>query len=220
MEATGAPEKDRFVPAAGRKNLQAIYDPVVSLTMREDRFRSELVDLVFAGSPSPNPVVADVGAGTGTLAITLAGRGAEVHAFDGDPHALNTARAKDGAVGVVFTEALAGNLPLADASVDAVVMSLLLHHLSPTAKDEALAEARRVLRPSGHIHIADWGKPGDRLMRASFFALQLIDGFVNTKEHAEGKLHSRIEKAGFSGLVVHDRLRTAWGLLEIMSADA
>lgn len=108
-------------------------------------------------------------------------------------------------------------LPVDSASVDVVTASLLLHPLPPPLKLAALAESRRVLRPGGRIVIADWGRPHDPLMRAGFLALQLLDGFENTRDHAAGPLPSLIRQAGFSLVKVERRWRTVWGSLELIS---
>jgi ubiquinone/menaquinone biosynthesis C-methylase UbiE len=122
--------------------------------------------------------ILDLGTGTGTLAIALAAArpDAAVIAVDGDPQALALARRKRGADRVQWREGLAGELTLEDADVDAAVMSLLLHHLERAAKRRALRDVRRVLRPSGRLFVADWGRPHDPIMRAAFAVLQLIDG--------------------------------------------
>ena len=44
-------------------------------------------------------------------------------------------------------------LPLADASLDAAVLMLVLHHVADPLR--ALRDVRRVLRPSGRLLIAD-----------------------------------------------------------------
>ena len=49
-----------------------------------------------------------------------------------------------------FVAATAEAIPLADASIDLVFVSMVYHHLRP---DAALAEVRRVLRPGGHVMI-------------------------------------------------------------------
>ena len=121
------------------------------------------------------------------------------------------AQAKPGAAAVEWKQGLAGALPLADGSCDRVAMSLLLHHLDADGKRAALAEAHRVLRPGGSLHIADWGKPQDPLMRAGLFTLALFDGFDGIRDHAAGRLPFFIEGAGFAEVRRHDRLRTASG---------
>jgi ubiquinone/menaquinone biosynthesis C-methylase UbiE len=211
--------EDRYVTATGLRGLTRFYDSIVALTMREQLFRGRLSTQVLTGFPAAGRI-ADVGAGTGTLAIALAtaAPGAEVVAIDGDPEALAIAAAKDGAAAVGWKQGLAGELPLADGSCDRVAMSLLLHHLDATGKRAALAEARRVLRPGGRLHIADWGKPQDPLMRAGLFTLAIFDGFDGIRDHAAGRLPSFVEDAGFDAVIRHDRLRTAWGSLELLSA--
>lgn len=214
---TNQPEP--YVPAAGRERLTALYDPVVAWTMREKTFRGRLTEQVMAGAAAgPRLSVVDVGGGTGTLAIALAARGAAVTVIDGDARILRRAKAKPGAQAATFICALAGELPLATASADRVVMSLLLHHLTPDQKDRALAEARRVLRPGGRLHIADWGRPQGLITRMGFRGLQLLDGAENTREHGAGLLPARIASAGFAAVTTLDRLRTPWGTLELICA--
>jgi SAM-dependent methyltransferase len=208
---------ERYVPAAGRRALTRLYDPAVALTMREATFRGRLRDQVLDGLAAGGSV-ADVGCGTGTLAIALAASGARVIGVDGDPEVLALAQAKPGADAVQWRKGLATALPLAGATVDRVVMSLLLHHLDAGAKRAALAEAVRVLRPGGRLHVADWGRPRDPLMRAAAWALARIDGPEGLREHLAGDVPVLLADAGFVAVGVHDRLRTAWGSLELLSA--
>jgi ubiquinone/menaquinone biosynthesis C-methylase UbiE len=213
-----------YVPAAGRAPL-ALYDPVVALVMRERTFRGRLLEQVLADGPA---VVADVGCGTGTFALALAraagrgdgrgGRAGTIVAIDGDPAALARARAKAGDDAVDWRAGLADALPLGDGSVDRVVLSLVLHHLSPATQQAALHEAQRVLRPGGRVHVADWGPPRDPAMRVAFRALQLLDGVENTAPLGAGRLPELLREAGFGDVRLHDRLRTGAGVLELRSA--
>ena len=215
-----APERQRrYVPAAGRRAFTRLYDPVVALTTRERRFRALLREQVTTDLP-PRGVVVDVGCGTGTFAIALAGArpDAVITGVDGDPGILGLARRKPGAQAVTWRHGLAHDLPLADASADAAVMSLLLHHLSNAGKRRALAETVRVLRPGGVLHIADWGPPHDPLMRAAFLLLQSLDGFENTRDHATGRLPAYLRAAGLRHVVTRARFRTLWGSLEVLQA--
>jgi ubiquinone/menaquinone biosynthesis C-methylase UbiE len=211
--------EDRYVTATGLRGLTRFYDAIVAATMREQLFRGRLARQVLADLPT-EARIADVGAGTGTFAIGLAAAApaATVVAIDGDPEVLALARAKDGAAAVEWEQGLAGELPLAGGSCDRVTMSLLLHHLDADGKRAALAEAHRVLRPGGSLHIADWGKPQDPLMRAGLFTLAIFDGFDGIRDHAAGRLPLFIEDAGFADVRRHDRLRTAWGSLELLDA--
>lgn len=207
-----------FTPAAGRHGLTALYDPVVALSMRERRFRSRLVAQVAAGDPA---AVLEIGCGTGSLTARIARAlpDASITALDPDADALSRARAKATATGASWQEGTATQLPIADESFDRVVASLVLHHLTDTEKRSALAEAHRVLRPGGRLHVADWGAPRDALMKVAFLALRTLDGFERTRAHARGELPSLIAQAGFSDVRVRDRLRTGWGTLELLSAE-
>jgi ubiquinone/menaquinone biosynthesis C-methylase UbiE len=211
--------EDRYVTATGLSGLTRFYDSIVAVTMREQLFRDRLTQQVLADLPA-GARIADVGAGTGTFAIGLAAAApaAEVVGIDGDPEILALARAKQGAAAVEWKQGLTNALPLADRSCDRVAMSLLLHHLDADGKRAALAEAHRVLRDGGRLHIADWGKPQDPLMRAGLFTLAIFDGFDGIRDHAAGRLPRFVEDARFGEVRRHDRLRTAWGSLELLSA--
>jgi len=196
-----------------------LYDRSIALTMREDRWRPLLVRQLSAALPTDGRIV-DVGAGTGTLALAVAAARPDVEtlAFDGDPEALRLARAKPGASQVDWRPGLAGELDLADDAADAVVISLVLHHLAPAAKRRTLRDVRRVLRPGGQLHVADWGRPTTPLLRAGFLALQLTDGFEGTRDHAGGRLPNFLREAGFEDVRRYRRLRTVWGSFELLGA--
>jgi ubiquinone/menaquinone biosynthesis C-methylase UbiE len=206
-----------FVPAAGRRGPMALYDPVVALTMRERTFRSRLVAQVAAGEPA---AVLEIGCGTGSLTRRLARAlpTASITGIDPDGNALARAHVKLATNRVDLRAGTAAELPMQDQTFDRVVVSLMLHHLTTAEKRAALAEMHRVLRPGGHLHIADWGAPQDLAMRCAFLALRVLDGFERTRAHARGELPALVEDAGFRDVECRDRLRTGWGTLELLSA--
>lgn len=210
-----------YVTAAGRFGFTGRYDASIAVTMREARWRPVLCDRLLAGVPAGGRVL-DVGAGTGTLSIALAAARPDVRVMgvDGDPEILALARAKPGAQAVCFEHGLAGQLELPDSSVDTAAMSLVLHHLAPDAKHRALVDLARVLRPGGELHVADWGRPATPLLRVAFLALQLIDGFPGTRDHAAGRLPAILRAAGFDDVCRYGCLRTVWGTLELLRACA
>jgi len=209
-----------YIPAARWRSLNAVYDPFIRLTMRERTFRGALLARILDG-PEAHDVL-DVGCGTGTFVIQLARAlpRAEVTGLDADEDILARARAKaEGAgaeVGLVCGRADA--LPFPDDSFDRVATSLVFHHLEPSVKRTALSEARRVLRPGCWLHIADWGRPHDLLMRIAFFSVRALDGFSNTRDNVEGRLAALAAEAGFASAEVTGRLRTAFGTLEYVDA--
>jgi ubiquinone/menaquinone biosynthesis C-methylase UbiE len=212
---------DRYVPAAGRALFTPLYDAVNAVTMRQGRWRPRLVERALDGAA---PVrILDLGCGTGAMALALAraAPSATVIGVDGDPDVLERSRAKAHAEGIELElhEALADRLPIPDANVQCVVSTLMFHHLTLSTKRDALAEARRVLEPGGRLLICDVGRAGDPVMRAAFFAVQLLDGFANTRPHARGELPGIVSRAGFSAVTVFGRYRTGAGTLELIEAE-
>jgi SAM-dependent methyltransferase len=216
---TDVTSEPRYIPAARWRVFTRVYDPVLAVTLRERRFRGLMARRVSADLPEDGAAV-DVGCGTGTFAIALASQrpDARLTGVDGDPEILGLARGKPGAGAIEWREGLAQSLPLAESSADVVTMSLVLHHLLPEEKREALAEARRVLKPGGRFHIADWGKPHDPLISALFFVAQAIDGFDRTRDHRAGRVPELITEAGFDSVERYGRFRTAFGSLDLWTA--
>ncbi len=99
----------------------------------------------------------DLGAGTGKLTALLAGLGAEVTAVEPDPAMLAELRR-----GLPSVRALAGSaeqIPLPDASVDAVLCGQALHWFDLS---RALPEIARVLVPGGTLG-GLWNSDDDRV---------------------------------------------------------
>ncbi len=102
----------------------------------------------------------DLGAGTGKLTATLVGLGAEVTAVEPDPGMLAELRRNPIFPGSV--EALRGSaeqIPLADASADAVLAGQAMHWFD---LDRAIPEIARVLSPGG-VLAALWNVDDDRI---------------------------------------------------------
>ena len=211
----------RYVPAARWRVFTRIYDPVLALTMREKRFRGEMLRRVEADLPEGGTAV-DVGCGTGTFALALKERrpDARVVGVDGDAEILALAQAKPGATEIEWREGLAQELPVEAGGADVVTISLVLHHLLPEDKRKGLREMKRIIRPGGRLHVADWGRPTDPLMSGAFFVAQAIDGFDRTADHRAGRLPAFVEAAGFDAVERYGRVRTGFGVVELLTAEA
>ncbi len=129
----------------------------VSLTERSRSFGAVAADYAehrpgyptaavdWALAPAPGLDVLDLGAGTGKLTEALVARpGVRVTAVDPDPAMLAQLRLRLPDVDAL--EGSAENIPLPDASVDAVLAGTALHWFD---LDRALPEITRVLRPGG-----------------------------------------------------------------------
>ena len=209
-----------FIPALRFKALTRYFDAVVARTLKEDRFRGLLLDRARIG---PGHRVVDVGCGTGTLAVMLKRRLPRAHVIGLDPDgaALAIAEEKAACAGVEidFRQTFAWEAGLEEGSIDRVLSSLVLHHLTPQEKRRTLECARRWLCPAGELHIADWGKAQSPLMRAAFLGVQLLDGFATTQENVRAGLVPCIQDAGFGGVEETHRERTLFGTLSLYRAS-
>src|SRR5262249_20925829 len=66
-------------------------------------------------------------------------------------------KARKAGVEVGFKKAFAQSLPFPEAQFDAVLTTLMLHHLPPKARQEFAVEVRRVLKPGGRVLAIDFG---------------------------------------------------------------
>ncbi len=112
----------------------------------------------------PGDKVLDVGCGTGTLAIEVQQRvGATGRAFGVDPGAQQIARARSKAarrnLPIEFKIGVIEHLDFPDQTFDAVVSTLMMHHLPDDLKRQGLSEIARVLKPGGRLVIADFKRP-------------------------------------------------------------
>lgn len=211
--------KSKIVPALGVGWLTPLYDIVIAATMREKTFRPALIDAAAIRSGHD---VLDLACGTGTLATMIGARFREVklRGLDADPRILAIAERKSMAAGVAvrFEHGYSNRLPYPDESFDRIVSSLFFHHLSLLEKQETAREAFRVLRPGGELHVADWGRAANWLMRALFVPIQLLDGFATTRDNVSGGLPVVFADAGFAGVRETDTFATMFGTLALYRA--
>jgi SAM-dependent methyltransferase len=211
--------EDRYIPALRFRALTRFFDPFIRVAMPERRFKQRLVE---QAAPEPGQRVLDVGCGTGTLALLVESTqpGVEVIGLDADPEILERARGKAEAAGagVRFDRGLSTELPYEDGSFDLVLSTLFFHHLTGADKRRTASEIARVLRPRGELHVADYGRPQDPLMRVLFGSVRLVDGLEQTRDNAAGALPRIFEQGGLEGAAETERMRTALGTLALLRA--
>ena len=160
----------------------------------------------------------DLGAGTGKLTATLVRLGADVTAVEPDPQMLTELRRA--MPGVSSVPGSAEEMPLPDASVDAVLAGQAVHWFD---LDRAMPEIARVLTPGG-VFAGLWNVDDDRVAWVAELAeLSKRRSSVTLMRWRDGMGRSRLERltAAGSGLFGpvqeedfgHGQARTADSLL-------
>jgi SAM-dependent methyltransferase len=178
-------------------------------------------------APEPGDTVADIGAGTGLLALDLAravGEAGAVIAIDPSPEmraaAANRCSDRDN---VRIVDGAADGLPLEAESVDRAVSLQVFEYLHDIPR--ALAEVHRVLRPQGRVVIGDlhwdthvWHADDQERMARM---LRLWDRHL-VERRVPALLPPLLRDAGFAVEVVmpevcHDSVFRANGLARLMT---
>lgn len=167
--------------------------------------------LTQAGAPTERPLagrrILDIGTGNGALVRWLLREGAA--AFGVEPHAgllqaAVTDQARPAPPGR-WLAATAERLALRPASVDVALFFNSLHHIAPGRQVAALAEAGRVLLPSGEVLVIEPVAAG------SFFELLApLDDETMVRAAAQaalaavrGRLFASVAEARFTTTIVH-----------------
>ncbi|MGH7367615.1 MAG: class I SAM-dependent methyltransferase [Candidatus Rokuibacteriota bacterium] len=159
-----------------------------------DRARRVLLD---QAAVQPGHRVLDIGCGTGSLVTLIKSvhPDVDVVGLDPDPKALARARGKaDRArVAIQFDQRFADDLPYPEASFDRVLSSFMFHHLEPDERATTLREVRRVLKPTGFLHLLDFA--GSDSGRHGFLAR--VCHSHRLKDNSEGRILALMAQAGF-----------------------
>jgi ubiquinone/menaquinone biosynthesis C-methylase UbiE/DNA-binding HxlR family transcriptional regulator len=147
----------------------------------------------------PPLVIADLGAGEGTLALMLAQRAAKVIAVDSSVKMVEYTAGVAERSGVQNLECRLGDLeelPLVESEADIALLHQSLHHaLHP---ERAIAEAWRILKPGGRIVVMD-------LLKHNFDQARELYGDV-WLGFSQAEIADLLRRAGFAGAdisVVH-----------------
>lgn len=137
-----------------------LYDWLVFIATRggESAFRQRIIDLARL---KPGESVLDVGCGTGTLAIAArrrVGCDGKVFGIDASPEMIARAgkKARKAGFEIDFRNESIGALTFPDGQFDTVLSTVMLHHLPRKARETALREIRRILKPGGRVLIVDF----------------------------------------------------------------
>jgi len=189
-------DKERSGRTTGRVlHRTRVYDLLAWLMTfgRETTFRDRILDLAAL---APGESVLDVGSGTGTLAIRAkqrVGSAGFVCGIDASAEMVAAARtkARKARADLVFQNAIVEELPFPDAHFDAVLSTLMMHHLPRPARAQCASEMRRVLKPGGRAVVVDFGS-------AQSERRNLLDHFHRHGHVKQEELVTLLEDAGFS----------------------
>jgi SAM-dependent methyltransferase len=148
------PEIVRAFEHAGWEKAASAYKTTFAAASGE--FIEALLD---AAGIAEQTQMLDLCCGPGIVTGVAASRGARASGLDFSPAMLAEARAAYPALH--FHEGDAEALPFVDASFDAVVSNFGVHHVP--RPERSLAEAYRVLRPSGRFAFTSWAAPADNI---------------------------------------------------------
>ena len=109
--------------------------------------------LLKAIGPVDGARIIDIGCGEGVMARALAEQGATVTGYD--PFIAETSRIAVGRGSYRLAKASADRIPEPDGVADVVLFVFSLHHVPEPSLATALQEARRLLRPSGRLCVAE-----------------------------------------------------------------
>lgn len=135
-------------------------------------------DSLSAGLPDPASYIGDLsemlgrgdtvvelGCGTGGMIGFLGSLFRSVIGVDSSPEMLDLATRASGGAQADFRLGALEHLPVADASADAALAHMVLHHLADPS--EAFSEVLRVLRPGGRLVVADLSHHSDEDFRSA-----------------------------------------------------
>ena len=186
-ESTAARGTHGPVFRLARQEVQASFDRASATyeaaAVLQARVSNELLERLVPFDFKP-AVVVDLGAGTGRMTGELKKRYRRslVVAIDLAPGMLQEARRHQQFLRRF--ERVCGDamrLPLADASVDVIVSSLMLQWCDPP--DQAFAEIRRVLKPDGFVAFSTFGPDTLRELRSAWAEADGVGGVEQTYNH-------------------------------------
>ncbi len=211
--------KNQYVRPLRFEFLTRFYDPLVYYTTREKAFKSAILK---QANLHDGQHLLDLACGTGTLAVTLKKRfpRSTVVGFDADAEILRIAarKAKIARAEIEFERGFSNDLPFPDEYFDRVFSTLSFHHLNAERKNQTLQEIRRVLKPDGEFHLADFALPRNRSQFVLSKWIRLIDGYETTRDNLRGRLLFLMEQNGFQKVERTAFFKTMMGTIRLFKA--
>ena len=139
-------------------------------------------------TPIADRTVIDVGCGLGGLVRALAAQGVAVTGVEISAEKVADAEAHPKVGNERYVLGTGEQLPAEDGSADLITYVFSLHHVPVDLQAAALAEAQRVLRPGGRLHVVDPLPEGpatevmrpiedeDKVRRATHARMDRLDG--------------------------------------------
>lgn len=204
-----------FTPALGRPALTPLYDLAVQLLTRERRWRAALIEQI---APKAGQAILDVGCGTGSLAIMLKRFAPEARVVGLDPDravlAIAAEKAERAGVEIEWRLGFARDAA-AFGEFDHMVSALVFHQVPPEEKLAGLRAMFAALPSGGALHIADYCRQPDWLMRQLFRSIQLLDGRTNTEANAGGAVEKILTSLTEARVVPQRIIRTPTGAISL-----
>ena len=127
--------------------------------------------------------VLDIATATGAQCRMLARADIQTVGLDLSEAMITAARRQSGG-NLRYVQGSAYSLPFGDASFDACLLSLALHEHNEEERNAMLNEALRVLRPDGHLIVADYTRPRHTAFHIPWYVIRFIEGTAGAAHRA------------------------------------
>ena len=165
---------------------------------------ADLAVMVEAAQLRGDEFLLDAGCGTGHTALAFAPHVAQVVALDLSASMLDQGRKlaeQRNITNIEFRQGDVEKLLDADASFDLITTRYSAHHW-PNPQT-ALAEFRRVLRPTGRLLVGDIVSSSDYTIDTHFQTIELLRDPSHVRDHTVDQWLEYLDHAGFQADVAH-----------------
>jgi ubiquinone/menaquinone biosynthesis C-methylase UbiE len=142
----------------------------------DQQLRQSYHQILQANIPQAPQQIVDIGCSVGMSAVAIqsAYPQSQITGIDLSPYFLTVANYRHGDKNIEWVHAAAERTDLPTASYDLVSLFLICHELPQTATLEIFAEARRLLKPGGHIAIMDMNPASEIYSQMPPYILTLL----------------------------------------------